>query len=59
LTRVEISDAVANGTLLDFLIKAFLLPLYPNAKIDEPFDLDFDVDRIEIHPSGVSVTMKP
>lgn len=59
LTRVEISDAVANGTLLDFLIKAFLLPLYPNAKIDEPFDLDFDVDRIEIHTSGVSVTMKP
>jgi hypothetical protein len=59
LTRVEISNAVANGTLLDFLIKAFLLPLYPDAKIDEPFDLDFHVERIEIHPSGVSVTMKP
>ena len=58
LTRLEISNAVANGALLDFLIKGFLLPLYPDAKINEPFDLGFNIERIEIHPSGVSVTMK-
>jgi len=58
LTRVELSNAVANGTLLDFLIKTFLLPLYPDAKINEPFDLGSDVERIEIHRSGVSVVMK-
>lgn len=58
LTRVEISNAVANGALLDFLIKTFVLPLYPDAKIDEPFDLDFNIDRIELHRTGVSVTIK-
>lgn len=58
LTRVEISHAVANQTVLDFLIKTFFMPLYPDAKIDEPFDLEYDMDRIDILPSGVVVTIK-
>lgn len=58
LTRVQISGASANSTVLDFLIKTFFLPLYPDAKIDEPFDLDYGIDRIEIHPSGAAVIMK-
>src|SRR5215471_16570421 len=39
LTRVEVSNVVADGTILDFLINTFFLPLYPDAKINEPFDL--------------------
>jgi hypothetical protein len=58
LTSVQISGAVANGTVLDFLIKTFFLPLYPDAKINEPFDLDYDMDHIDIHPQAVTVTIK-
>jgi hypothetical protein len=58
LTRVEVSNVVAKGQLLAFLINTFFLPLYPDAKIDEPFDLDYNIDRIDIQPSGIRVTIK-
>jgi hypothetical protein len=58
LTRVEVSNVAANQTVLEFLIKTFFMPLYPEAKINEPFDLDYDIDRIDIRPSGVRVTIK-
>ena len=58
LTRVEISNAVATGTVLDFLIKTFFLPLYPTAHIDEKFEIGYNIDRIDIRPAGVRVTMK-
>jgi hypothetical protein len=58
LTRVELSGAVANATVLDFLIKTFFMPLYPDAKINEPFDLDYDMESIDIRPSAVVVTIK-
>ena len=57
LTQVEISNAVINSTLLDFLIKSVFLPRYPDAKIDEPFDLAYNIDRIEIRPQGINVTI--
>ena len=58
LTRVELSGAAANQTVLDFLIKTFFMPLYPDAKINEPFDLDYDIDRIDITPKAATVTIK-
>jgi hypothetical protein len=58
LTRVEISGAAASGTVLDFLIKTFFLPLYPTAKINEKFEIGYGIDRIDIRPTGVRVTMK-
>lgn len=58
LTGVEISNVSANATVLDFLIRSLFMPLYPDAKIDESFDLDFDVDRIDVHPDNVRVTIK-
>ena len=58
LTRVELSHAVANATVLDFLIKTFFMPLYPDAHINEAFDLTGDIDRIDIRPTGVVVTIK-
>lgn len=58
LTRVEISNVSANATVLDFLIKTFFMPLYPDAKINEPFDLDYDMDRIDIRPRDIRVTIK-
>ena len=58
LTLVEISNVTANATVLDFLIRTLFLPLYPDAKINEPFDLDYDIDRIDVHPDSVRVTLK-
>ncbi len=58
LTRVEISGIAATGTVLDFLIKTFFLPLYPNAKIGEKFEMGYNMDRIDLRPTGVRVTMK-
>jgi len=58
LTRVELSGVSANQTVLDFLIKTFFMPLYPDAKINQPFDLDYDIDSIEVRPRGVVVTIK-
>ncbi|SRR6266403_1710195 len=58
LTRVEVSNVAANQTVLDFLVKTFFAPLFPDAKINEPFDLDYNVEKIEIRPAAVRVTIK-
>ena len=58
LTRVELGGVAAEGQVLDFLVKNFFMPLYPDAKINEPFDLDFNIDRIDLRPEGIRVTMK-
>lgn len=57
LDRLEISGVAASGTVLDLLLKTFFLSLYPDAKIGTPFELDYNIDRIEMQPSGVKVTM--
>lgn len=55
LRRLEISSVVANGSVLDFLIKTFFLTLFPEAKINEPFRLEHRVDSIAVRPAAVSV----
>jgi len=58
LTRVELSGVGLEGTALDLLIKTFFLPLYPDAKIGEPVDLDYNIDHIQIRPDGLRITIK-
>ncbi|HYL76209.1 MAG TPA: hypothetical protein VEU96_18510 [Bryobacteraceae bacterium] len=58
LQRVEIGGLAVSGATLDFLIETFLQPLYPNAKIDEPFDLAGHIDHLEITPTEVRVYIK-
>ncbi|HUA84119.1 MAG TPA: hypothetical protein VMB85_09700 [Bryobacteraceae bacterium] len=58
LTRVDLSDVTVNQTVLNFLITNFFMPLYPDAKIDQPFELDYNIDRIAITPQAVHVTIK-
>lgn len=58
LVSVEIDGVVVSGAALDFLIHTFLLPLYPNAKIDEPFELAGGVDHIEVTPTEARVYIK-
>jgi len=58
LTRVELSGVAMDGSILEFLIKQFIQPRYPDIKINQPFDLDYNIDHIEIQPSGVRVLIK-
>jgi hypothetical protein len=58
LLRVEIGGLAVSGTTLDFLIDTFFRPLYPDAKIDEPFELSDRVDRIEVTPAAARVYIK-
>jgi hypothetical protein len=56
--RVELSGAVLEGSVLNFLIKTFFVPLYPDAKINQPFDLEYNMDRIDFRPEGIRVTIR-
>jgi hypothetical protein len=58
LTKVELAGAVAEGALLDFLIKTFFVPLFPDAKINQPFEVGYNVERIDFRAEGIRVTMK-
>jgi hypothetical protein len=58
LTRVEVSGVAATGSVLDFLVKSFFMPLYPTAKIGEKFELGYNIDRIDLRSNGVRVTLK-
>jgi hypothetical protein len=53
LTSVEISGVAAEGSVLDFLLRTFFLSVYPQAKIGQPFELGYNIERLEIHPTGV------
>src|SRR5205823_12816997 len=58
LQRVELSGLAVSGPTLDFLIRTFFLPLYPNAKINQPFELHDDVERIEVAPVQARVVIR-
>lgn len=58
LNRVEISGLAVSGSTLDFMIDNFFKPLYPDAKIDEPFELADNVDHLEVHPTEARAVMK-
>jgi hypothetical protein len=57
LSRVEVSGAAVTGAALDFLIQNVARSVYPEIKVNEPVELDYDIDRVEIRPSGVRVTI--
>jgi hypothetical protein len=58
IQRVEISGLVIDGRTLDFLIRNFLIPMYPSAIVGRPFELGRRIDRIDVAPSGVTVGLK-
>jgi hypothetical protein len=58
LQRVEVSGVPVQGAALDFLIQNYLLPNYPDAKIDQWFALKNNIDRIEVAPQVAYVVMK-
>ncbi len=58
LTRVELNGLAVSGAPLDFLIQTFFMPLYPNAKLDEPVEVAEGVDRIVVRPGEARVYIK-
>jgi hypothetical protein len=58
LTRLEISGIAVTGAALDFLMNEFFLQLFPDAKVNQPFELRDNIERIDIRPDGVRVTMR-
>ena len=58
LQRVEVAGIPIEGGALDFLIENYLLPNYPNAKINRPFDLKYRMDRLEVSPGIAYVVMQ-
>ena len=58
LVRVEIGGLAVTGAPLDFLVQNFLLPFYPDVKIDQPFDLARTVDRIVVTPAEARVYIR-
>jgi len=58
LTRVEIGGLAVSGAPLDFLIQTFFMPLYPDAQIDQPFELSDGVERIEVTPAAARAFIK-
>jgi hypothetical protein len=58
LTRLEISGVAVTGAPLDFLVNEFFLHLFPDAKVNQPFELHDNIESIELRPDGVRVTIK-
>jgi hypothetical protein len=53
--RVEVSGIPIDGQTLDFLIQNFLLAMYPDALVGQPFEIGSRVDRIEVAPAAATV----
>lgn len=58
LERVEISGVAIDGPALDFVIRNYLKPTFPGAKVGEWFELDFRVERVAVTPSGATVFIR-
>ncbi len=58
IQRVEISGVPIEGSALDFIIQNYLLPNYPNAKVNKPFDLKYRMDHFEVSPGVAYVVMR-
>jgi hypothetical protein len=53
--RVEISGLEIDGSSLDFLIQNFVIPLYPDAAVDRPFEMGHRIEKLDIQPAAVGV----
>jgi hypothetical protein len=58
LTRVEISGVAVSGSTLDFLIDNFFRPIFPRAKINEPFELEDHIERIDVRADAARALVR-
>lgn len=53
--RVTVSGIEIDGQTLDFLIRNFVQPVYPDAAVGRPFELGHRIDRLDVEPAAVGV----
>lgn len=58
LNKLTISNVSASGYVMDLLIRSFVLPMFPEVKVGEPFELRHRIEKITIKPSGLYVKIK-
>lgn len=58
LQSVEISGISIEGRLLDYLIRNYLNVYYPDAKVGQPFEMSYRIDRLDIQPARVDVFLR-
>jgi hypothetical protein len=56
--RVDVGGLEIDGSTLDFLIENFLIPMYPDAAINRPFELGHRIDKLDIQPAAVGVLIR-
>jgi hypothetical protein len=52
-----ISGLEIDGKTLDFLIRNFLLEMYPDAAVGRQFELGHRIDRLDVQPAAVGVVI--
>lgn len=57
LDQVEIGGSAIKGRAIELLVRTFVAPLYPQAKVGESFELGYNMDRIELKPGVAHVIL--
>jgi hypothetical protein len=55
--KVSISGVEIDGKTLDFMIRNFIVPFYPEAMVGHPVPMGFHIDRLQVAPTGVAVVI--
>jgi hypothetical protein len=55
IDQVEISGMNIQGAVLDFLLRNYVLPMFPDARIGQPFALAHHIDHIEVQPAEAAI----
>jgi len=55
--RVSISGVELDGKTLDFIIRNFILPFYPEAMVGQLVQMGYRIDRLQLAPAGVGVVI--
>jgi len=55
--RVEIAGIAIEGKTLDYLIRNFLIPQFPDAKVGQKFELAHHIDHLDVKPDAVGVVL--
>ena len=55
--KAQISGVTIDGRTIDFLIQTFLVPIYPDAVVGQPFEMGYHIDRLDVQPTAVGVVI--
>ena len=55
IQRAAIAGLEVDGKTLDFLIRNFILPFYPQAMVGRQIPMAYRIERLQLAPTGVAV----